>query len=57
MHKALSASADRAEFVSRLFCRPRPDGLTAKSTIEEIFAAYEKIDRATRCTAGTCAPS
>jgi hypothetical protein len=45
MYKALfELSADRAEFVSRLFCRPRPDGLTAKSTIEEIFAAYEKVE-------------
>jgi hypothetical protein len=45
MYKALfELSADRAEFVSRLFCRPRPEGLTAKSTIEEIFAAYEKVE-------------
>ena len=45
MYKALfELSADRAEFVSRLFCRPRPDGLTAKSSIEEIFAAYEKVE-------------
>ncbi len=45
MYKALfELSADRAEFVSRLFCRPRPDGLTAKSTIDEIFAAYEKVE-------------
>src|SRR5215831_10269645 len=33
MYKALfELSADRAEFVSRLFSRPRPDGLTAKSS-------------------------
>ena len=45
MYKALfELSADRAEFVSRLFCRPRPDGLTAKSTVEEIFAAYGKVE-------------
>jgi hypothetical protein len=45
MYKALfELSADRAEFVSRLFCRPRPAGLTAKSTVEEIFAAYEKAE-------------
>jgi len=45
MYKALfELSADRAEFVSRLFCRPRPDGLTAKSTVEEIFAAFEKVE-------------
>jgi hypothetical protein len=40
IYKALfELSADRAEFVSRLFSRPRPDGLTAKSTAEEIFSA------------------
>ena len=45
MYKALfELSADRAEFVSRLFCRPRPAGLTDKSTIEDIFAAYEKVE-------------
>ena len=45
MYKALfELSADRAEFVSRLFCRPRPAGLTAASTIDEIFAAYEKVE-------------
>jgi hypothetical protein len=45
MYKALfELSADRAEFVSRLFCRPRPAGLTTASTIDEIFAAYEKVE-------------
>ncbi len=45
MYKALfELSADRAEFVSRLFCRPRPAGLTTSSTIDEIFAAYEKVE-------------
>jgi hypothetical protein len=45
MYKALfELSADRAEFVSRLFCRPRPDGLTARSSVEEIFAAYEQVE-------------
>jgi hypothetical protein len=45
MYKALfELSADRAEFVSRLFCRPRPEGLTAKSTVEEIFAAFDKVE-------------
>jgi len=40
IYKALfELSADRAEFVSRLFSRPRPDGLTAKSTAEDIFRA------------------
>jgi hypothetical protein len=42
MYKALfELSADRADFVSRLFSRARPDGLTAKSTVPEIFAAYQ----------------
>ena len=42
MYKALfELSADRAEFVSRLFSLKRPAGLTAKSTVNEIFAAYK----------------
>ena len=41
MYKALfELSADRADFVSRLFAKKRPAGLTAKSTAQEIFAAY-----------------
>jgi len=41
LYKALfELSADRADFVSHLFSRKRPDGLTAKSTAPEIFAAY-----------------
>jgi hypothetical protein len=41
MYKALfELSADRAEFVSRLFSRKRPDGLGATSTVAEIFDAY-----------------
>lgn len=41
MYKALiELSADRAEFVGRLFARPRPKGLTASSTVDEIFVAY-----------------
>jgi len=40
IYKALfELSADRADFVARLFSRPRPDGLGAKSTAEEIFTA------------------
>jgi hypothetical protein len=42
-YKALfEMSADRAEFVSRLFSRARPAGLTASSTVAEIFAAYTR---------------
>src|SRR3989475_6688634 len=45
MYKALfELSKDRAEFVSRLFSRKRPDGLTAKSTVGEIFDAYLKAE-------------
>ena len=41
MYKALfEMSTDRADFVSRLFSRPRPAGLTAASSVEEIFNAY-----------------
>jgi len=45
MYKALfELSADRAEFVSRLFSKPRPEGLNAKSTIQQIIAGYWNID-------------
>ena len=41
MYKALfELSADRAEFVSRLFSRPRPDTLGPASSATEIFEAY-----------------
>lgn len=35
-------SADRVEFVSRLFSRQRPAGLSSASTAADIFAAYRK---------------
>jgi hypothetical protein len=35
-------SADRVEFVSRLFSREKPAGLTAASSAADIFAAYRK---------------
>jgi len=45
MYKALfELSTDRAEFVSRLFSRKRPEGLSATSTVGEIFDAYLEID-------------
>jgi hypothetical protein len=45
MYKALfELSKDRADFVSRLFSRKRPDGLTAKSSAREIFSAYLLAD-------------
>jgi hypothetical protein len=41
MYKALfELSADRAEFVSRLFTKRRPQGLTAKSTATEVINAF-----------------
>jgi hypothetical protein len=45
LYKALfELSNDRADFVSRLFSRKRPAGLTTKSTVDEIFSAYLKAD-------------
>ncbi len=45
MYKAVfEISKDRAEFVSRLFSRKRPNGLTARSTAREIFGAYLAAD-------------
>jgi hypothetical protein len=41
LYKALfELSTDRADFVSRLFSRKRPDGLNAQSTAAQIFDAY-----------------
>jgi hypothetical protein len=45
MYKALfETSADRAEFVGKLFTKPRPAGLTVKSTAREIMDAYWDIN-------------
>ncbi len=45
MYKALfELSADRAEFLSRLFSRKRPAGLDAASSPEELFLAFGKIE-------------
>lgn len=42
MYKALlEMAADRAEFASLLFSRKRPEGLTAKSSPEELFTAFD----------------
>jgi hypothetical protein len=44
VYKALfELSADRAEFVSRMFSRPRPSGISASSPVDDIFAAYERV--------------
>ncbi len=45
MYKALiELSADRAEFLSRLFSRKRPANLGAESTAEQLFDAYYNVD-------------
>jgi hypothetical protein len=45
MYKALfELSKDRADFVSRLFSRKRPDGLTANSSAREIFDAISDVE-------------
>jgi hypothetical protein len=44
LYKALmEMSATRAEFLSRLFSRPRPAGLGPATTVEQLFAAYEAV--------------
>ena len=45
MYKALiELSADRADFLSKLFSRKRPQSIGAKSTPEELFAAYDSVE-------------
>ena len=45
MYKALfEMSKDRADFVSKLFSKKRPDGLTTKSSAQEIFSALVGLD-------------
>ena len=44
MYKALfDMSADRADFLSKLFSRKRPEGLTKASTVNELFQAYASV--------------
>jgi len=44
LYKALfEMSTDRADFVSRLFSRKRPEGLTAASDVRAIFQAYATV--------------
>ena len=44
MYKAIfEMSADRADFVSRLFSKARPPGLSASSTVFDIFSAYARV--------------
>ena len=44
MYKAaFELSADRADFLSILFSRKRPDGLTGRSTAEELLNAFKSV--------------
>jgi len=45
MYKALfELSSDRADFIFRLFSRKRPEGLSSRSTADEIFGALYKAE-------------
>jgi hypothetical protein len=45
LYKALfELSADRADFVSRLFSKARPEGLGPASTVTEIFTAFGRVE-------------
>jgi len=45
MYKALfEMSKDRADFVFRLFSKKRPEGLTAKSTAQDLFTALAGVE-------------
>jgi hypothetical protein len=45
MYKAIfELSADRAEFISRLFSRKRPAGLNSSTTVEALFEAYRNVE-------------
>ncbi len=44
LYKALfELSADRADFVARLFTKKRPDGISATSTAQELFSAFSSV--------------
>jgi hypothetical protein len=44
LYKALfELSTDRADFVSRLFSRPRPPTLTSTADVEEVFRQFEAV--------------
>jgi len=56
MYKALiELSIDRADFVGRLFARPRPEGLTTFSTVDDIFMSYARTVPNTDLQADTLA--
>jgi hypothetical protein len=44
LYKAIfEMSADRADFLSRLFSRKRPDGLSSSSSVAELMTAYDAV--------------
>lgn len=44
MYKALfEIATDRADFVSRLFSRPRPAGLSSDATVEDLFEQFDAV--------------
>src|SRR5215469_14231744 len=44
MYKAMiEMSTDRADFLSRLFSRPRPEGIGKTATVTELFNAYHDV--------------
>lgn len=46
MYKAIfELSADRADFMSLLFSRPRPDGLTEDTSVDALMQAYLRVPR------------
>ena len=45
MYKAIfELSSGRADFISRLFSRPRPQGLDASSSVQALFDAYRTVE-------------
>src|SRR5262249_42873399 len=46
LYKAvMELSADRVEFLSRLFARPKPAGITSATPLQQIFAAFQRTPR------------
>ena len=55
MYKALiETSTDRADFLSRLFSRPRPADLDKSSTARQLLDAFSRRRRTRRCSRRTC---
>jgi hypothetical protein len=56
LYKALfEVAGDRVDFVSRLFSRPRPAGLKADASVEEIFDRYATVPSDARLRESTFA--